>query len=561
MTDAERLERDAALAAVAPGGSWLWLVGLAAPPGSADLRVLSWPCALFDVDSADEASLATDLADLWASLPCGLAVLGAVACVKSSGDDVAAQADALLSRVGTLLSSADLSLTPQSGAIVVDDAGAVVERRLPSMAPVSDTDFTTFRVSFQFTVAGDAPDVDAHVASWSRSLRFLLPNNTVLPTDDTLLSAALASPSKTKPTSAPVLLRALSSFAADGGALMSPLVTVDSSETRGTRLVVLDVCAVASLDTSCASLHASLVHDGLPAQLRATHLLCNASPPRPVGVFHFGTASARHLVTGVFPLSASAGGEASYLDQRVRLHRRFHVAPDRPAFRRMAAVRFGAPSSGTSTDGKLRTVHAGLAGSGVPGGAASLVDGDYVYYHYMQDNFDDNGWGCSYRSFQTICSWFLLHDYTSVATPTHKQIQQTLVALGDKPPAFVGSRDWIGSLEISFLLDHFYGVTCRILRLESGAEFPTRARELAHHFETQGTPVMIGGGVLAYTLLGVDLNERTGAVKFLILDPHYTGSENLKTIQDKGWVGWKGPELFRKDAFYNLCLPLRPKMV
>ncbi len=36
---------------------------------------------------------------------------------------------------------------------------------------------------------------------------------------------------------------------------------------------------------------------------------------------------------------------------------------------------------------------------------------------------------------------------------------------------------------------------------------------------------MIGGGQLAYGLLGVDLNVKTGDVKFLILDPHYVGPE------------------------------------
>jgi len=41
---------------------------------------------------------------------------------------------------------------------------------------------------------------------------------------------------------------------------------------------------------------------------------------------------------------------------------------------------------------------------------------------------------------------------------------------------------------------------------------------------------MIGGGVLAYTLLGIDFNERTGDCAFLILDPHYTGPEDLKRI-------------------------------
>lgn len=43
----------------------------------------------------------------------------------------------------------------------------------------------------------------------------------------------------------------------------------------------------------------------------------------------------------------------------------------------------------------------------------------------------------------------------------------------------------------------------------------------------------VGGGVLAHTILGVDFNEVTGDVKFLILDPHYTGAEDLKVILDK----------------------------
>ena len=43
----------------------------------------------------------------------------------------------------------------------------------------------------------------------------------------------------------------------------------------------------------------------------------------------------------------------------------------------------------------------------------------------------------------------------------------------------------------------------------------------------------VGGGVLAHTILGVHFNETTGAVKFLILDPHYTGGEDLRIIQDK----------------------------
>lgn len=36
----------------------------------------------------------------------------------------------------------------------------------------------------------------------------------------------------------------------------------------------------------------------------------------------------------------------------------------------------------------------------------AIVRGFYSYHHYMQDQFDDDGWGCAYRSLQTLCSWF-----------------------------------------------------------------------------------------------------------------------------------------------------------
>lgn len=42
-----------------------------------------------------------------------------------------------------------------------------------------------------------------------------------------------------------------------------------------------------------------------------------------------------------------------------------------------------------------------------------------------------------------------------------------------------------------------------------------------------------GGGVLAHTILGVAWNEVTGHIKFLILDPHYTGAEDLHVILEK----------------------------
>ena len=161
------------------------------------------------------------------------------------------------------------------------------------------------------------------------------------------------------------------------------------------------------------------------------------------------------------------------------------------------------------------------------------MKGNYAYYHYMQDKMNDNGWGCAYRSFQTIFSWFKMQSYTQKPVPTHRHIKQAIVDIGDKPKEFVGSSRWIGSMEISYCLSNMLNVDCKIITVSRGSEIADKARELQYHFETEGTPVMIGGGVLAHTIIGIDFNEMTGDVRYLILDPHYPGVEDIKTITSK----------------------------
>ncbi len=101
---------------------------------------------------------------------------------------------------------------------------------------------------------------------------------------------------------------------------------------------------------------------------------------------------------------------------------------------------------------------------------------------------------------------------------------------------------------------------------------------------------MIGGGVLAHTIIGVDFDEMSGEVKYLILDPHYTGGEDIKTVtnkvssltlcfsthfqvgdnltnlcinllNNKGWVAWKDVKFWNENSYYNLCCPIMPKGV
>jgi len=93
---------------------------------------------------------------------------------------------------------------------------------------------------------------------------------------------------------------------------------------------------------------------------------------------------------------------------------------------------------------------------------------------------------------QTLCSWLLYQQYTGMPVPSHRQIQQALVDIGDKPRSFVGSREWIGAFEISMCLDHFFGLACKILNVQRGSEVRQHARDFATHFATQGSPIMIG---------------------------------------------------------------------
>lgn len=271
--------------------------------------------------------------------------------------------------------------------------------------------------------------------------------------------------------------------------------------------------------------------------------------------FHFQLPACDGLVTVLYPAGVS---DDELLSVREELHKKHGLPSDRPYFRRANAFRFpGEPYK----DGYLRNPHSHLSTPNIEDAKVCVVRGVYSYHHYMQDRVDDNGWGCAYRSLQTICSWFLQQGYTEQTVPTHTHIQQALVDVGDKEPSFVGSRKWIGSIEVQVVLSQLLGVTSKILFVSRGSDLASKGRELVHHFETEGTPIMIGGGVLAHTILGVAWSEISGQIRFLILDPHYTGGEDLQIITDKGWCGWKGSDFWDQNAYYNLCLPQTPRTI
>ena len=188
----------------------------------------------------------------------------------------------------------------------------------------------------------------------------------------------------------------------------------------------------------------------------------------------------------------------------------------------------------------------------------ALIKGDYYYYHYNQDNFNDAGWGCAYRSLQTIISWFILNTSIgkNIKVPTIPEIQNILVKIGDKDKKIIGSKDKIGAIEVNLVLNELFGIDNKILHIPIGININSKGKELLYHFRNNRTPIMIGGGVSAYTILGIYYDQEKDEYKYLILDPHYIGEDKVKTIINNGWCNWKTSEIFKKENFYNLCLPL-----
>lgn len=295
-----------------------------------------------------------------------------------------------------------------------------------------------------------------------------------------------------------------------------------------------------------------------------------------------------HLVSTIYSIPKNIEPSYEFLkQQRNELHDGYLLPKCQPQLRYSQRMLDLGVSNIDEKLGYLCNVHETIVdSSGVKGGLRNVIKGTYTYHHYMQNRCQDNGWGCAYRSLQTIISHYKhqgfiyspdvevralnkdkkddkinllrlkLHKESRV--PTHEEIQSVLVDVGDKQPSFIGSQKWIGSQEVCFVLSHLYNLDSKFINVSSGSELVYKARELGSHFESQSTPVMIGGGVLAHTIIGIDFNDKNGDVGYLILDPHYTGEEDISIILKKGWCGWKKNAFWDKNAFYNLCLPQKP---
>lgn len=130
-------------------------------------------------------------------------------------------------------------------------------------------------------------------------------------------------------------------------------------------------------------------------------------------------------------------------------------------------------------------------------GQTYLTRGDFHYYHYGCDGHQDHGWGCAYRTLQSMISWILYKNgsHDDLFVPSLREIQECLVRIEDKPKRFVDSRDWIGALEIFYVIDSLYDVPCKILHITRSEKLSDYVDTLISYFNDYGGFVMMGGDI------------------------------------------------------------------
>ncbi|CAG0915400.1 unnamed protein product [Notodromas monacha] len=277
--------------------------------------------------------------------------------------------------------------------------------------------------------------------------------------------------------------------------LHAPSIKQEVGVKNGVSLhIEVDCLAIIPLDTLCMMLPPILRHSIAHQLKRAVFWLGKAAKSSGIEFKQIQKLKTVHVIAGslnfpvtlMFPIGVEENHPA-LVAFREALHDAFLLPADHPIFRCGNKHYF---FDDLGAVGKLMNPHAGISS--------------------CDDKVNDDGWGCAYRSLQTLASWIRMEGYSTKEVPTIRDIQQCLVDIGDKPPKFVGSRMWIGSTEVGFVLEKWFGITHKISHVSSGADMISKARELKRHFETQGSPVMIGGGDLAHTILGVQFNEDTG---------------------------------------------------
>ncbi|CRK98249.1 CLUMA_CG011611, isoform A [Clunio marinus] len=122
-----------------------------------------------------------------------------------------------------------------------------------------------------------------------------------------------------------------------------------------------------------------------------------------------------------------------------------------------------------------------------------LTKYNYYYHHYICDGFNDVGWGCGYRTLQSICSMIIMTNEIEVSVPSIKQIQEILCKIGDKETSFMNSREWTGAIETCYVIDELFNIPSYLHHISNSERISTKRNEIVNYFRDHGGVIAMGG--------------------------------------------------------------------
>ena len=183
---------------------------------------------------------------------------------------------------------------------------------------------------------------------------------------------------------------------------------------------------------------------------------------------------------------------------------------------------------------------------------------------------------------KTVISW-INHNLEGCENPKVESIIKYQAILESMEQNVTeGGREWIGTIEVGYVIDLLFNTPCRIINCPSRDNLNAYFGEIKDHFEKGGSPLMLGGGrdYGSKGIFGISKNHN-GELMLLIVDPHYIPNGPMKMenfvywrgVSDLGMVfslvrgvlilfvlDFKVKKPLKEDGFYNVLMPKNYKL-
>ena len=190
---------------------------------------------------------------------------------------------------------------------------------------------------------------------------------------------------------------------------------------------------------------------------------------------------------------------------------------------------------------------------------------DYEIFYYTKNNFNDIGFGCSYRNIQTLISSIKKYQIPSIHVPDIQELLKDIKPSYKEIIADGETKDlWIEPHDIAeYIKNHLDMFSLKIVYFTSAYDSKKMLNErdlskydlfiriqkfdklldmLISHFKNSKLPVAIDNGTYSYLIAEIyDCRE-----KFLLIDPHVTKVECALNVKDIGFI---------KNNFWMIYIP------